>query len=357
MNPAHREIEVKYMVSGNHLCRVTAETPEEVKLQVCALTGIPVKEQYLCWDEGSQDGETTMWLVRTKLQNRFTSRLEHHPELSEIQGAFTFVKRISNDNSEVSVCHWGSQTVVRKISRKDTATPDDALAEIAIMSFLCGQPDMPEYILRMLGAFEDEKCTWLVTEYAEGGDLFALAANSSIKLNEDEIRRYVWQLLQAVQYLHAHRIGHRDISLENILLLRGSLRLMDFGMAVQSHSEDGEELRYYDKVGKDNYRAPECYREGGDGYAVQPADVFSAGVCSFILAFRVPPWTRAVTSDGCFRFVALHGLEALVQTWSLQPVLDNVGFELLRAMLMLSDRPSAAACLVSSWFSVMSSST
>ena len=34
-------------------------------------------------------------------------------------------------------------------------------------------------------------------------------------------------------------ISHRDISLENVLLSGGDVRLMDFGQAVQTHLETG----------------------------------------------------------------------------------------------------------------------
>merc|ERR1711988_1459606 len=72
-------------------------------------------------------------------------------------------------------------------------------------------------------------------------------------------RRFSWELLQAVEYLHRHQIGHRDISLENTLVKNDSLKLMDFGVAVRSHSTSGIPLRYFRAAGKNFYRAPECY--------------------------------------------------------------------------------------------------
>merc|ERR1712183_664348 len=68
-----------------------------------------------------------------------------------------------------------------------------------------------------------------------------------------------WQLLQAVVYLHRHRIGHRDISLENILIKGGIAQVMDFGLAVQTCSTSGVPFRYFRGVGKPNNRAPEVY--------------------------------------------------------------------------------------------------
>ena len=42
---------------------------------------------------------------------------------------------------------------------------------------------------------------------------------------------FSWQLLQALQYLRARRVGHQDISLENPFLSRGVVKVMAFGYA------------------------------------------------------------------------------------------------------------------------------
>merc|ERR1719408_745692 len=109
----------------------------------------------------------------------------------------------------------------------------------------------------MHGVYAEQQFTWLITEFAEGGELFDVAAAGG--LSETKIHEYMWQLLQAVDYLHKHQIGHRDISLENVLLKDGVVRLMDYGMAVRTCSSSGVSLRYFCEVGKDFYRAPEVY--------------------------------------------------------------------------------------------------
>ncbi|CAJ1333821.1 unnamed protein product [Effrenium voratum] len=102
---------------------------------------------------------------------------------------------------------------------------------------------------------------WLVLENCEGGDLFDCVQRQRGDglLGEPQLKRYVWQILKAVEYLHENNVGHRDISLENLLLRNGEVRLMDFGQAVLLRGADGEPLYYYRLCGKDYYRAPECY--------------------------------------------------------------------------------------------------
>merc|ERR1719401_636543 len=119
----------------------------------------------------------------------------------------------------------------------------------------------------MLGSFQQGVDTHLVTEHCDGGEFFSLVSTKAIPLTEDRNRLYMWQLMQAVKYLHSHNIGHRDISLENILVSFrhdapgercGEFRLMDFGGACRTHSNTGQLLRYFRKMGKNYYRPPEC---------------------------------------------------------------------------------------------------
>lgn len=57
----------------------------------------------------------------------------------------------------------------------------------------------------------------LVMEYAAGGELYDYLSERK-KLNEDEARRIFRQIVTAVYYCHKHKICHRDLKLENILL-------------------------------------------------------------------------------------------------------------------------------------------
>jgi serine/threonine protein kinase len=281
------------------------------------------------------------------------------------------------------------------------ACPEDPLAEIGVLTYLARQPDLSANLLRLHGVFADatKPITWLVTELAEGGELFDVAA-SGRPVAEADIRRYGRQLFGAVCYLHTHYIGHRDVSMENILLKEDNVKLMDFGMSVQSHSTvDGVELRYFRAVGKDNYRAPECYcpateyvtvtpdvdavpnevsmvkASGGLlcavklpadatagkvcraevwGYAATPVDIFSSGICMFILLCKFPPWQNARLTDPTFSFAHRNGdkgLQNLLQHWK-KPVPSSEAMDLLSNLLQAdpSKRPSASAVLASPWF-------
>merc|ERR1719410_2034670 len=271
------------------------------------------------------------------------------------------VKKIRNNSLE---CLEGTETNERKIHMECLAKhphPEDALSEIGVLMRLCRQDDLPPYVVRMLAVYADDSFTWLVSEFTEGGDMFEVVASQS--LGETRVRRFTWQVLHAVAYLHRFKIGHRDISLENILLKDGVAKLMDFGMAVQTSSDSGVALRYFRAVGKDNCRAPEMYvprvprirvttpstlapnrvammethtghfcevrfpenSQAGQpymadtwGYSVKPVDVFSSGVCLFTMACNCPPWQRAQLTDANFSWVRSRGdagIKSLMELW------------------------------------------
>lgn len=309
------------------------------------------------------------------------------------------VKKLRNSSLQVARSKTVDERSLHFQPRFLSPSVEDALTEIGVLSYLSRQPDLSQHLLRMHGVFSDGAFTCLVTEFADGGELFELAA-SGAHISECSLKQYAWQLCHGVGYLHRHKIGHRDISLENILLKDGVAKVMDFGMAVSTHSPSGVPLRYFCRAGKDFYRPPEmyipklaraeviapcdgipnhvktvevCYDFLCDvrlpydavpgqpcvaevcGYEVPPADMFALGVCLFMLAFQFPPWEQAQLNNDIFSHFyqcTEKGLESLLKQWGKTPRSNE-------AMLMMtsllhphsSRRPSAASCLESPWLS------
>lgn len=440
-----RRILIRWMTSGDAACAVQSKPGTcafDLKVQVQAALGVPIAEQRLFLDDAELSGPGCVPAAALSLQllrdgdvrntnlAHFRVGLKLEPS---IPGELKVVKRLADAiNGTVSLYRWRREgredecVAVKKmpnskvnqnlgretngwhahLSWQNAPSHEDSLTEIGVLSYLSRQADLPLYFLKMRAAFADDRSTWLLTEFANGGALFSHVASAPVPIAEAHIRRYTWQLLQAVAYLHAHGIGHRDISLENVLLKDGTVRLMDFGMAVQTHSPSGVPLRYFQIPGKDNYRPPECYlppcktvqaraprcADPGDvalvataggylcevrlpadavagqactaelwGYAVPPVDVFSSGICLFILAFQIPLWRRALLSDPHFSYVhsvGERGIEMLLKHWDMKPRLSSEGMRLLTGMLQTqpSKRMTLNECLASPWFDALAGS-
>uniref|UniRef100_A0A8C4PEL2 non-specific serine/threonine protein kinase n=1 Tax=Dromaius novaehollandiae TaxID=8790 RepID=A0A8C4PEL2_DRONO len=86
-------------------------------------------------------------------------------------------------------------------------------------------------IIQMLDSFETDKEVVVVTDYAEG-ELFQILEDDG-SLPEDQVQTIAAQLVSALYYLHSHRILHRDMKPQNILLGKGGvIKLCDFGWVL-----------------------------------------------------------------------------------------------------------------------------
>jgi len=124
---------------------------------------------------------------------------------------------------------------------------------------------------------------YLVMEYAAGGTLRQRNPKGT-KLSFDILDSYVSQLASALQYAHDHRVIHRDVKPENVLLRAdGALLLSDFGIAKVL--EQSSLVSLQTQVGTPAYMAPEQSR----GKPCPASDQYSLAVMVYEwLAGRLP---------------------------------------------------------------------
>jgi polo-like kinase 1 len=106
------------------------------------------------------------------------------------------------------------------------------------------------------------------------------------RLHELEVQCYTVQIINALKYLHSHRIIHRDLKLGNLFLNdKMEIKLGDFGLATKLDF-DGEKKRTI--CGTPNYIAPEVL-EGRNGHSYE-VDIWSLGVIIYTLIIGKPPF-------------------------------------------------------------------
>uniref|UniRef100_G3QAS5 non-specific serine/threonine protein kinase n=1 Tax=Gasterosteus aculeatus TaxID=69293 RepID=G3QAS5_GASAC len=138
-------------------------------------------------------------------------------------------------------------------------------------------------IVQLFDSFETETEVVVVTEYAEG-QLFQILEDDE-KLPESQVREIACQLVSALYYLHSHRILHRDMKPQNILLGKsGVVKLCDFGFA---RAMSVSTMVLTSIKGTPLYMSPELVEEKPYDHT---ADLWSLGCILYELHTGAPPF-------------------------------------------------------------------
>jgi len=141
------------------------------------------------------------------------------------------------------------------------------------------------HIAQLNMVFETDDMLHLVMECMEGGELYERLATQR-RYTESAAADAVYQMLLAIAYLHAHKIAHRDLKLENFLYeSKGTshLKLIDFGLAKIWDPS----TRMSQACGSIHYVAPEVLSQS---YTTQ-ADMWSVGIIAYMLLVGSPAFS------------------------------------------------------------------
>ncbi|KAG8125270.1 hypothetical protein E2320_020502 [Naja naja] len=149
-------------------------------------------------------------------------------------------------------------------------------------------------IVQMLDSFETDKEVVVVTDYAEG-ELFQILEDDG-NLPEEQVQVIAAQLISALYYLHSHRILHRDMKPQNILLGKeGMIKLCDFGFA---RAMSIQTMVLTSIKGTPLYMSPELVEEKPYDHT---ADLWSVGCILYELYVGTPPFY----TNSIFQLVSL----------------------------------------------------
>lgn len=143
-------------------------------------------------------------------------------------------------------------------------------------------------IVRVTDLLEENEQVFIVMQYVDGKNLFQIVQESGPLKSERAIPLFI-QACQALSYLHEHKIIHRDIKPQNMMLLRHDekIKLVDFGIVKPLTSDYGEPLTSASRIaGTPNFMSPEQLLND----EIDPrTDIFSLGISlSFVLTGTHP---------------------------------------------------------------------
>ncbi len=137
---------------------------------------------------------------------------------------------------------------------------------------------------------------YLVLEYAARGQImefeprdkrFKPSAEGRPHFSEREVQVYARHLIQALDYIHKHRVLHCDIKPQNVLVDEyGIAKLADFGAA----SIIGDNDILSGAKGTYEFLAPECCNPEQRFFSGKAADIWALGVTIFCLTFNELPF-------------------------------------------------------------------
>lgn len=171
---------------------------------------------------------------------------------------------------------------VKAVKLVDARNTNSFLKELAVARRL-----KHENIVRLYAAFRDQNVFYFVMENLSGGSLHLLLKRNPLGVKSQLVCEWSFSLLNAVAYLHHHRLCHRDIKAENVLLeSKGEdhpIKLIDFGLAVRF--KRGETFK--EAVGTTYSMAPEVLKRIP---YTETVDVWSAGCVVFELCTGHAPY-------------------------------------------------------------------
>lgn len=261
---------------------------------------------------------------------------EHFLFICEIgRGAFGSVHRIqSKTTGEIFAC--------KRMNKLSINNPDMFYTEINLLKSI----DHPN-IIKLYDIYIDKVFVYLILEECLGGELFKRLikrAHDQRIFSEVEAARIFKEIMEAINYLHSHKIIHRDIKAENIVFSTpeedSPLKLIDFGLSQVYTGNEEKGLK--GEVGSPLYKAPEVF----DSQYSEKSDIWACGVLLYMMLAGLPPFYSRDKDE------LKHKIVAMDYTFDIPEFnhLSNESKELIKSILTEeSKRPFASDILKSKW--------
>ncbi len=217
--------------------------------------------------------------------------------------------RVSRSATPVCVKESSLKWKETEVARR---TRDNPELETKMMLTLRNIDAGSHHIVQLIDILQCDEWLYLICECYDLTLLEHIASKGA--RSEQETFRIFLELLDAVSFLHAHKIAHLDISTENIMLdLDGHVRVIDVGQAT--HFEDDSELRGLH--GKPAYYIPKSLRD--DPFCAFEQDVWAAGIVLFVLVVGTIPFEAPYTTEQAYQILCQNvgcvSSKELIKRW------------------------------------------
>ena len=180
--------------------------------------------------------------------------------------------------------HLGTQAAIKVMHTHLTSEASEQLRREALTMARLVHP----HIVRILDFGIEDGVSFLVMQYAPNGSLRELHPKGCV-VPLPVIISYVKQIAEALHYLHAQKLIHRDVKPENMLLgAQNEVLLAEFGIAIISQSSRSQQTQ--EAAGSVTYMAPEQLM----GKPRAASDQYALGVVAYEWLTGEPPFSGPV---------------------------------------------------------------
>ncbi|KAI8375558.1 kinase-like domain-containing protein [Blakeslea trispora] len=243
--------------------------------------------RYKRQQEQEQQAQQENILVPPRERDLITVNDRNYTIIKEIgKGAYGKVYQVlSHEFNETFALKW--------IEIKKPEERQNQLEEIELLNSLGSD----ENIVTLLDHHVSPTVILMVMELGEMDLANALHQQKKKKWNLNFIRYYWDQMLRCVDKIHQNQIVHSDLKPANFVLVKGNLKLIDFGIAKRV-ADDSTRIIRDTQVGTINYMSPEALMDMNAGRSDaeslmrlgRPSDVWSLGCILYQMVYGHTPF-------------------------------------------------------------------